>query len=250
MADSSARAGLSFAGRTAGQICEQIKRASDNPPNLLNHIQQNEDIRLGFEGRRGHTSLSPTPPPLTAEAFKAKVGVWLQAMKATESWPQPSSCGCIRPGSQTYSLVVVHRVTSSNLGVERSVTMKAVVRELDTPDAEGNTFAGQGSYDGWARRYNPSCDNDLRTDYKTVPLVGEAKGGGNADDLGGGQISLVFTITPLNPPENLPEAVLPALRNLVLTGGAGHDSRTLKLQSDRCRGPLTDVSEWSAKLIK
>lgn len=240
---------ISFAHRTAGQICQQIKHASGNPPNLLSHIQQNEDIRLGFEGRRGHTSLSPEPPPLTAAAFNAKVGVWLQAMKATESWPEPSSCGC-ESVPRGYSLVVVHRVTSSKLGVERSVTMKAVVRELDTADAEGNTFAGESSYQGSARRYNPSCDNDQRTDYSTIPLVGKAKGTATADDMGGGQISLVFTITPLNQPENLPEAVLPAFGNLMLKGGVGQDSRTLKLQSDQCRGTLTHVTEWSATRIK
>jgi hypothetical protein len=157
---------------------------------------------------------------------------------------------CVGSNRRGYSLVVVHRVTSSNLGVERSVTMKAVVRELDAPDDEGNTFAGKGSYDGWARRYNPSCDNQQRTKYETIPLTGEAKGSGNADDMGNGQISLVFTITPLNPPENLPEGVLPAFGNLVLTRGTGQESRTLKMQSDRCRGTLTHVTEWTAKRIR
>ena len=128
--------------------------------------------------------------------------------------------------------------------------MQAVVRELDAPDAEGNTFAGEGSYEGSARRYNPSCDNDQRTDYSTIPLVGKAKGTATADDMGGGQISLVFTITPLDPPENLPEGVLPALGNLVLKGAVGQESRTFKMQSDLCRGSLTHVTEWSAERIK
>ena len=241
---------ISFAGRTAGQICEQIKRASGAPQNLLNHLQKNEDIRLGFEGRRGHTSLSPEPPPLTAAAFKAKVGVWLQAMKATESWPDPSSCGCIPPGKAGYSLVILHRVTSEKLGVERSVTMNAVVRELDAPDAEGNTFAGEGSYQGSARRYNPSCDNNMRTDYETIPLGGNAKGAATADDLGGGQISLVFSITPLDPREDLPERVLPSLANMVLAGDSGQHTQTFEMQGDLCRGSLTHVTEWSAKRIK
>lgn len=157
---------------------------------------------------------------------------------------------CVGSKRRGYSLMVVHRVTSAKLGVERSVTMKAVVSELDTPDAEGNNFAGEGSYDGWARRYNPSCDNDFHTDYTTIPLGGKAKGGGNTDDLGGGQIALVITITPLNPPENLPEAVLPAVVNLVLTGGAGHHSQTFEMQSDLCRGTLTHVTEWNVKRIK
>jgi hypothetical protein len=157
---------------------------------------------------------------------------------------------CVGSSRGGYSLVVVHKVTSSNLGLERSVTMKAVVRELDVPDEEGNTFAGKGSYDGWARRYNPSCDNQQRTKYETIPLTGQAKGSGNADDMGNGQIALVFTITPLNPPENLPEGVLPALGNLVLTRGSGQDRRTFKMQSDRCRGTLTHVTEWSAKRIR
>ena len=149
-----------------------------------------------------------------------------------------------------YTLQVVHRVTSAKLGEERRVTMKAVIRELDTPDVDGNTFAGRGSYEGWARRYNPSCDNKGRTDFETITLAGKAKGGGNADEIGGGQTSLIFTITPLNPPENLPEAVLPALGNLVLTGESGQDSKTFEIQSDRCRGTLTHVTEWIAKRIR
>jgi hypothetical protein len=157
---------------------------------------------------------------------------------------------CVGRKRRGYSLLVVHTVTSAKLGVERSVTMKADVRELDTPDAEGNTFAGKGSYQGFARRYNPSCDNDQRTAYSTIPLGGKAKGTATADDLGGGQIALVFTITPLKPPENLPEGVLPALGNLVLTGGLGQESRTFEMQSDLCRGTLTHVNEWSATRIK
>ena len=149
-----------------------------------------------------------------------------------------------------YALVIVHRVTSEKLGVERSVTMKAVVRELDTPDAEGNTFAGKGSYQGSARRYNPSCDNNMRTSYKTIPLVGKAKGAATADDLGGGQIGLVFSITPLDPPEDLPEQVPPSLGNMAFAGDSGHHTNTFEMQSDLCRGTLTHVTEWSAKRIK
>ncbi len=147
-----------------------------------------------------------------------------------------------------YSLVVVHRVTSSKLGVERSVTMKAVVRELDTPDADGNTFAGNGSYEGSFRKYNPSCDNDFRTDYETLPLVGKAEGSGFADDMGGGQTSLSFSITPLVADED--GSILPIANALLLTKGKGHESRTFTMQSDLCRGTLTHVTEWSATRLE
>ncbi|MBA2706857.1 MAG: hypothetical protein H0U59_03520 [Gemmatimonadaceae bacterium] len=128
--------------------------------------------------------------------------------------------------------------------------MKAAVRELDTPDAEGNTFAGKGSYDGWARRYNPSCDNNNRTHSENIVLGGKAKAAASTDDLGSGQLSLVFSITPLDSPEDLPERVYPALGSFVLMGGSGRDSKTFTVQSDRCRGTLTHVTEWSATRLE
>jgi hypothetical protein len=105
---------ISFAGRSAGQICEQIKRSgsSGDPSSFLeNHIQDDALIRLGFEGRRGHKTLSPLPPPMTAAEFNAKVASWLESMKIEENdWPQPASCGCIAPevwyGTVTYQQVL------------------------------------------------------------------------------------------------------------------------------------------------
>jgi hypothetical protein len=145
-----------------------------------------------------------------------------------------------------YALVFVHRVTSK-LGEERNVKMKAVVRELDTPDAEGNAFAGRGSYEGSFRRYRVSCDNKMRTDYETIPLAGKAKGVATADAMGDGQTGLSFTMTPLKD-EGMD--LIPVVQSLMLTKGKAQDSRTFTMQSDRCRGTLTHVTEWSATQIK
>lgn len=177
---------------------------------------------------------------------------------------------CVGSKRRGYSLVYVHRVTSEKLGVETSLTMKAVVRRLATPDAEGNTFAGKGSYEGSFHVHKVNCDNDTPMDSETIPLVGRAKGGAIADNLGGGQISLVFTITPLDPPkmhvltrsfraleqlgglkeEEMPDLVLPIVRNLVLKGGLGQDSQTFTMWGGSCSGTLTHVMEWSATRIE
>jgi len=177
---------------------------------------------------------------------------------------------CVGSKRRGYSLVYVHRVTSEKLGVETSLTMKAVVRRLATPDAEGNTFAGKGSYEGSFHVHKVNCDNDTPMDSETIPLVGRAKGGAIADNLGGGQISLVFTITPLDPPkmhvltrsfraleqlgglkeEEMPDLVLPIVRNLVLKGGLGQDSQTFTMWGGSCSGTLTHLMEWSATRIE
>jgi hypothetical protein len=128
--------------------------------------------------------------------------------------------------------------------------MKATIRQLDTPDAEGNTFAGDGSYEGSFRKYNPSCDNKMRTEYTTAPLVGKTKAGGAVSDMGDGTTSLSFSMTPLAPEQDGGiDAVLPVTQTLVLKGGKGQDSTTFKLQSDKCRGTLTHVTEWSVTRV-
>jgi hypothetical protein len=157
---------------------------------------------------------------------------------------------CVGKKRTAYLLVFVHRVRSEKLGVERSLTMKATIRKLDTPDAEGNTFAGSGSYEGSFRKYNPSCDNKMRTEYTTAPLVGKARADGAVSELGDGETSISFSITPLAPEQDGGiDAVLPVTQTLVLKGGKGQDSTTFKLQSDKCRGTLTHVTEWSVTRV-
>jgi hypothetical protein len=87
----------------------------------------------------------------------------------------------------------------------------------------------------------------MRTDYETVPLAGKAKGVATADDMGGGQTGLTFTMTPVKD-EGMD--LIPVAQGLMLTDGKARDSRTFTMQSDRCRGTLTHVTEWSATQIK
>jgi hypothetical protein len=175
---------------------------------------------------------------------------------------------CVGSKRAGYSVVYSYTITSEKLGMESTLTMQATVRRLAAPDAEGNTLAGYGSYEGSIHEHKVNCDNKLPMDSETIGLGGKAKATATAESMGAGQTSLVFTITPINPPKrhlftrsfrsveqmgnlkDLPDAVMPAFGNVVLKGGVGQKSQTFQMFGGSCSGTLTHVMKWSAKRIQ
>jgi hypothetical protein len=190
---------ISFAGRTAGQICEQIKRhPPGDPNNLLRHIDADELIRLGFEGKRGHTSLSPLPPPMTAETFNAKVSDWIVAMKVQDEWPQPLSCGCVAP-SMRYRVTVHTRTHTENYGEVANIIYNA---EVQTDPSAPDDLIGKGRYSGHVISRKVNCHNNEPERKKTHAVSGNLDASGSVVELGEGpQLVYVLATTdwPVSP---------------------------------------------------
>jgi hypothetical protein len=185
---------VNFAGRTAGQICEQIKRFSHSVPELMSHIEKDELIRLGFEGRRGHTSLAPLPPPMTAEAFNASIAAWVESMKTDYDWPEPLSCGCVAP-TMRYRVMVRSSTQTANYGEVHSIHFNA---ELQSDPADPAQLVGSGRYSGWATTRDANhCLAPNRPENKKVhPLNGKLVATGSVIEWPGKGSILVYGLGP------------------------------------------------------
>lgn len=180
----------------------------------------------------------------------------------------PSDHDSVDSSRLGFSLLYTHRVTAEKLEeVKSDVVMKAEVRRLPEPDAEGNSFVGGGSYRGKFISHKVNCENNLPMDYETIEFANKAKATASADDMGSGQTSVVFTITPIDPPkahllttsfrgleqaggvkeEDLPDLILPVLGNVVLAGDSGQATRTFEMYGGSCSGMLTHVTTWTVK---
>jgi hypothetical protein len=169
-------------------------------------------------------------------------------------------------GSQRSGYRLRHHVrATSKLGVESDIVFTAVVRQLARPDADGNTWAGWGTYEGTINDHKINCNNKMPMDWEEIQLGGKARG--TATATRSGNTTLVsFAITPLNPPKRhlftrsfrrmetaaaaeLPDAVLPVLGTLQLRNGIGRDSRTYDMPGGSCSEKITVVTEWEATRV-
>lgn len=182
---------ISFAGRTAAQICEQMKRhPPGDPNNLLRHIDSDDLIRLGFEGRRGHTSLSPLPPPMTAEAFNAKVSDWIVAMKVQDEWPRPLSCGCVAPEVR-YRVTVHTRTHTEKYGEVANILYNAEVR---TDPSVPEDLLGKGRYSGHVISRKVNCHNNEPERKKTHSVGGNLEATGSIVEWPGKGMHLTYVL--------------------------------------------------------
>jgi len=181
---------VNFAGRTAAQICEHMKRHSQNPNNLLRHIDADELIRLGFEGRRGLTSLSPLPPPMTAESFNAKVSDWIVAMKVQDEWPTPLSCGCVAPDMR-YRVTVHFRTHTENYGEIGNILYNAELR----PDSTDPTqLIGTGRYSGSVISRKLNCHSNEPEQKRTHVVSGNLDASGGVAEWPGGRTQFMYRL--------------------------------------------------------
>jgi hypothetical protein len=86
-----------WGGKPPSRICRALKESFPNPGRLIEHLNTDILVYLGFEGKRGQADLLAEPPPMTQAQFSAAVGDWLKAMGAEEQWPQDPNIGCPAP---------------------------------------------------------------------------------------------------------------------------------------------------------
>jgi hypothetical protein len=182
---------ISFPGRTAGQICEQIKRFTRLGPNVFkDHIETDDLIGLAFEGKRGHTSLDPVPPPLARDVFNANVAAWLASLKAEDDWPEPLSCGCVAPAMR-YRVTVHTRTQTENYGEVANLFYSA---ELRSDPSAPDDLIGKGRYSGHVITRKVNCHNKEPERKKTHAVSGNLDASGGVAEWPGKGPSLIYVL--------------------------------------------------------
>ncbi len=91
-----------FVGRTDADVCKGF-RSKGSGVNLLNHIDGDKLIQLGFQGKKAHSDKPANPPPQDKEQFLKLAEAWVTAVYGTsdqQEWTKPfpgesgSTCGC------------------------------------------------------------------------------------------------------------------------------------------------------------
>ena len=177
---------------------------------------------------------------------------------------------CVGSKRVGYSIRYRIRYSSKELGVTRDVMFTATVRRLAKPDADGNTYAGWGTFSGVVVNHKVNCANKAPMDWEPIRMDGRAKGTATVDPLGGGKLTLIFTITPLNPPkqhmftksfrgfegaagmkyEDLPDAVLPVVGALQVSAGFGKDEQKMEMPGGSCQKTIEMLNEWDAAQVQ
>lgn len=159
-------------------------------------------------------------------------------------------------------------VTQSELrGVSLDYKYDAIVRQLLDPDADGNNFAGGGTYSGFAIQRKANCLNAAPEDYEKIAFGGrvEATASIPMDDPSAfvpiNQM-LTFNLEPLNPPSGhfytrsfrgmeekmkqegigQPGLIFPAVGVLKMSGLPIHQRLESEIGSNVCDGKVTTTT--------
>ncbi len=124
------RPGPDWPVRSVYELCLFIKDSRPSGETLLEHLQTDPLIKLGFEGMRGQDDLPPLPPPLSQDAFIQATRGWINAMDAMDKYPASLSFGC--PISWTGIIKYTYSKVHSSGGVNMSATVTFPVRGLGT----------------------------------------------------------------------------------------------------------------------
>ena len=132
-----------FTGRSWKQICRHLKTSKLTSPVefFLRHMQEDPQVLLGFEGKRGLLSPVGVEPPAMSPAAVAKhANDWVEAMDGR--FHPPAECGCEVEG---LALEIRHRIhtnpdsSSSKMGrtqFDGTVAFNVLLEEV----AEGRYY--------------------------------------------------------------------------------------------------------------
>lgn len=192
---------IAFAGRSASQICQQIKRKM-SPAALAIHVLQSPLVLAGFEGRRGHNNLSPKPPPMTAADFQKQIAAWTAIVRArskADDWQggMESDCGCVVDG-KGYRITDHERTESAKQGLGRDITYAADV----IVDSNGEDYVGTGTYYGTVVTQKLNCHNSMPIN-RTVQQVSGMLDATASDASFGSNRMVSYTLTTRDWPVSL-----------------------------------------------
>jgi hypothetical protein len=167
---------------------------------------------------------------------------------------------CVRT-RVSYRITFHHKRTTELRGIPLDYTYEAVVRQLRSPDANGNNFAGKGTYSGQAVNRKANCNNNFPEDVEPIAFQGRLRATASIPDEGGW---VSFTLEPIDPPsmhfftrsfrvlENLmiketgemPALIFPGVGMIELKGGTGHQVTEGEFGSNSCDGKVTVRTEF------
>lgn len=200
-------------------------------------------------------------------------------MKITSYQSDPKHCGkcivecekdeqcvkgeCVGSPRVGYRITYHHKVDTELRGVQIEYTYEASVRQLSKPDADGNNFAGKGTYAGRAVMRKANCFNKFPEDVEPIVFQGKLTGTANVSPSGPGAAWVTFTLEPIDPPKmhfftksfrgleelmkketgDLPALIFAGVGMVELKGGTG--SRTIEgeMGSNACDGKVSVLTE-------
>ncbi len=101
---------------------------------------------------------------------------------------------------RTFHVTYHRRRETAKHGVAQDVTYRAVLRELDQPDDDGDTFAGTGDYSLLARLWKANCASYAPEELEVISGGGAVRAKGSISSEDPGSISLIFQLEPLSGP--------------------------------------------------
>jgi hypothetical protein len=169
-----------FHGRTAAQICQNIKVERFLPRAFLRHLEKDELVLLAFEGRRGHTDLAPKPPFTTHDEFLTRAERWTDPLTSGGRWLGAPRCGCA-PSGWSGTIKYTHSVDFS---MENADGEWAVEHLGLLPWTDGfvgtNTLETQFHFRGDAAKGSWTGEGKIADDDDCWTVTSNISGGGTA----------------------------------------------------------------------
>ena len=127
----------------------------------------------------------------------ALAGLPLAAVSAATI--RPISPSAESASSRGYSITFQRRSHSEKRGPQTEILYRAEVRELPSPDADGNNFAGAGRYSVHAIQEKANCHNDLPVDREVIEGEGTLRATATVSGPANSSF-IVFSLTPTSGP--------------------------------------------------
>jgi hypothetical protein len=101
---------------------------------------------------------------------------------------------------RTFHVTYQHLRETDKHGVAQNVRYRAVLRELDQPDDDGNTFAGTGEYKLLARLWKANCASYAPEELEVINGGGAVRAKASVSSEDAESISLIIQLEPLSGP--------------------------------------------------
>lgn len=170
---------------------------------------------------------------------------------------------CVGSPRVGYRITYHHKVDTELRGVQIEYTYEASVRQLSKPDADGNNFAGKGTYAGRAVMRKANCFNNFPEDVEPIEFQGRLKGTANVSPSSPGAAWVTFTLEPIDPPKmhfftksfrgleelmkqetgDLPALIFAGVGMVELKGGTGTKTLEGEMGSNACDGKVSLLTE-------
>ncbi len=102
---------------------------------------------------------------------------------------------------RTFHVTYNHLRETEKQGLAQQVTFRAVLRELDEPNEDGDAFVGSGDYTLVARLWKANCHSYAPEELEVVQGGGTVRARGSISSEGPEGLSLIFQLEPTSGPK-------------------------------------------------